>query len=96
MFYRKSGFVVLEDFLSPEEVGMWWGSIHDAIARQSGETLPTTQSYALNWQKARTPEKVLFQRINLWKDSPKVRELILDCRIGKLAADLEGVDGIRV
>ncbi|GAA1607688.1 hypothetical protein GCM10009804_74540 [Kribbella hippodromi] len=41
-------------------------------------------------------QTVFVQRLNLWKTSPAVRELVLDSRIGRLAAELAGVDGIRL
>lgn len=41
-------------------------------------------------------EKVFVQRLNLWKTSVEVRELVVDSRIGRIAAELAGVDGIRL
>ena len=37
-----------------------------------------------------------MQRINLWQDSPAMRKLMLDPRLGKMAAELAGVEGIRI
>ena len=39
---------------------------------------------------------VFVQRVNLWQDSLDVRRLILDPRLGKMAADLAGVEGVRI
>ena len=39
---------------------------------------------------------VFIQRVNLWQDNPRVKELVLDPRIGKVACELEGLDGVRV
>jgi len=41
-------------------------------------------------------ETVFKQRLNLWKDNEKVKKIMLDERIGKMAADLAGVEGIRI
>jgi ectoine hydroxylase-related dioxygenase (phytanoyl-CoA dioxygenase family) len=39
---------------------------------------------------------VFIQRVNLWMDNASIRPLILDKRLGRLAAQLAGVDGIRI
>ncbi len=39
---------------------------------------------------------VFVQRVNLWQDNPKMRRLMLDRRLGKMAATLAGVEGIRI
>ena len=39
---------------------------------------------------------VIVQRVNLWQDNPYVQRLILDPRLGKMAANLAGVDGVRL
>jgi len=40
--------------------------------------------------------KVFDQLLNLWQTNEQVKELMLDQRIGKMAAQLSGVDGIRI
>lgn len=90
-FYRENGFVVLADFLSPRELEVWRTVIDEAVAQRGQAKLPWTDKGRVGAREA-----VFLQRINLWMDNPKVRQLILDPRIGKLAADLEGVNGIRV
>ena len=39
---------------------------------------------------------VFTQRLQLWTDDAKMRQLMLDPAIGKMAAELAGVDGIRI
>jgi phytanoyl-CoA hydroxylase len=39
---------------------------------------------------------VFVQRVNLWMDNEPIRNLILDPRIGRMAARLAGVDGVRI
>ena len=39
---------------------------------------------------------VFVQRVNLWQDNSDVRRLLLDPRLGKMAANLAGVDGVRL
>ena len=40
--------------------------------------------------------KVFDQLLNLWQTNEVVKELMIDQRIGKLASQLSGVDGIRI
>jgi phytanoyl-CoA hydroxylase len=93
-FYRENGFIVIEDFLTPTELEMWRGAIDEAVVGRGNAKLPA-KTHPTTW-KAGAREAVFLQRINLWMDNPKVRELILDRRVGKMATELEGVDGIRV
>jgi phytanoyl-CoA hydroxylase len=38
----------------------------------------------------------LISLLNLWQTNDKIKALMLDERIGKMAADLSGADGIRI
>lgn len=90
-FYRENGFVVTEDFLSPEELESWREAVADAVAARGqqrilGQMGKTNEYY----------ENVFVQRVNLWQDNEKMRKLMLDPRLGKIAATLAGVEGIRI
>ena len=37
-----------------------------------------------------------MQCVNLWKTSGKIKEMVTDRRLGRLAAALAGVNGIRL
>jgi len=91
--YRENGFVVLDDFLTADELEQWREAVDEAVGLRGKQKLPDGR-----WEEAGTEfyDKVFTQRINLWKDNEKVRELMIDERIGKLATDLEGVEGMRV
>ena len=41
-------------------------------------------------------DRVFDQLVNLWQTDEAMRNLILDPRIGRMAAELAGVDGVRV
>lgn len=47
-------------------------------------------------QQLRRGYQVFKQRVNLWQTDERVRSIILDPRLGKLVADLAGVDGVRI
>jgi phytanoyl-CoA hydroxylase len=90
--YHENGFVVIPDFLSPEELADWRAAVDEAVARRANIKLANT-----DWQSGDTYyDNVFIQRINLWQDHDGMRRLMLDSRLGKLAADLAGVDGIRI
>lgn len=91
-FYRENGFVVIHDFLAPEELKTWRQCVHEAVAQRADRKLAdgsmrSGDSYYDN---------VFVQRINLWQDHAGMRELMFDPRIGKMAAELAGVEGIRI
>jgi len=91
--YRELGHVTIEGFLSPDELATWREVVDEAVTGRKDlkilghEHRDTGESYY---------DSVFIQRVNLWQDNPRVKELVLDPRIGKLACELEGVDGVRV
>jgi ectoine hydroxylase-related dioxygenase (phytanoyl-CoA dioxygenase family) len=89
--YRDNGFLLLPDFLSADELTEWRDAIESAMEARGDAVLPRPDDPLLGASRT-----VLYQRINLWMDHPQVRTLILDEKIGQMAARLEGVDGIRV
>ncbi|MBT5876726.1 MAG: phytanoyl-CoA dioxygenase family protein, partial [Candidatus Latescibacteria bacterium] len=91
--YRQDGFLLVEDFLNESELAVWRESIDEAMNKREGRRLPFDES---DPGKKAGNEHVFTQRINLWMDHPGVKKLMIDERIGKMAARLEGVDGIRV
>lgn len=92
-FYRENGFVVLDEFLSPQELETWRAAVDAAVAARGKRKISTRDDMV---EKDEYYDRVFVQRINLWQDNPAMRELILDERIGQMAAALEGIDGIRV
>ena len=91
--YRDDGYIIIDDFLDDTELNIWQEAVEEAVAARENKRLP--------YETAQIPVKaqneiVFQQRINLWMDHPGVRRLMFDDRIGKMAADLEGVEGIRI
>ena len=98
--YRENGFLIIDDFLNPDEVKNWKKTIDQAVADRQGRKFPhsevkTGDSDGIN-DSAEYFGKVFDQIINLWQTEPKVKELILDQRIGKMATELSQSEGIRV
>lgn len=98
--YQENGFIVIEDFLSPEELDDWRRTVMEATRQRNGRKMPdkavvTGEDDGIN-KDADFFGKVFDQLINLWQTDSEVRRLMLDPRIGQMAAQLAGVDGIRI
>ena len=93
--YQKDGFIIIEDFLSTEELEQWRNEIGDAVTNRAGKKLPDRQSVGTLDEDEKYYDTVFTQRLNLWKDNPRMRDLILNPSIGKMATELSGVGGIR-
>ncbi|TDQ06625.1 phytanoyl-CoA dioxygenase family protein [Pedobacter metabolipauper] len=98
--YQKNGYVVIEDFLNANDLEKWRLAVTEAVADRKGQKIPGKAVHAgeddgIN-NDAEYHNKVFDQLINLWQTSEKVSELMLDPKIGEMAATLAGVDGIRI
>jgi phytanoyl-CoA hydroxylase len=90
--YRENGFVVLHDFLTPDELEEWRQAVDEAVAARGNRKLADGSMRSGDDYY----DNVFIQRINLWQDHAGMRKLMFDPRLGKLAAELAGVDGIRI
>ena len=98
--YRSSGFLVIENFLSGDELEYWRKTVTTAVKERGGIKIPgkeikVGEADGIN-EDADYFGKVFDQLINLWQTDKGVREIMLDERLGKMAAQLAGVDGIRI
>lgn len=81
--YRQDGFLAVPDFLDADELASWREVVDRAVAGAAADT-----------GTRRTD--VFTQRMQLRRSSPDVKGLVEDSRLGRLAADLEGVDAVRI
>ncbi|HEX5324575.1 MAG TPA: phytanoyl-CoA dioxygenase family protein [Capsulimonadaceae bacterium] len=86
--YRRNGHVYLPGVLSPSELAAYRPVIVDAADRYNTQTLPI--------EERDTYGKAFLQIMNLWTQDEAVARYTLARRMGKIAADLMGVDGVRV
>ena len=98
--YRSSGFLVVENFLSGDELEHWRETVTTAVKERGGIKIPgkeikVGEADGIN-EDADYFGKVFDQLINLWQTDKGAREIMLDERLGKMAAQLAGVDGIRI
>ncbi|MDX1931289.1 MAG: phytanoyl-CoA dioxygenase family protein [Capsulimonadales bacterium] len=95
-FYRENGFVVIEDFLTPEELEHWRANTEEAIALR----LAAAPTGKWNLTNQGNPDsyyaQVFLQAIKLADTHPGMREIMHDPRLGEMAATLAEVDGIRI
>ena len=99
-FYQTNGFIVIEDFLSPEELERWRVTVMAAVTERAGIKIPgkdikTGEADGIN-EDADYFGKVFDQLLNLWQTNEEVKELMMDQQIGRMAAELAGVEGIRI
>lgn len=99
-FYQENGYVVIEDFLNADELETWRTAVTEALIERNGQKMPGKdikigQDDGIN-KDADYYNNVFDQLLNLWQTNDKVKALMLDKRIGKMAADLSGADGIRI
>lgn len=93
--YRRDGFLVVREFLSPAERAELLAGIEQAV-RQLG-------SYKLGGDRQEKwldgdsfYDRVFLQRINLWKINAAVKKYLLSPELGRMLCRLEGIDGIRI
>lgn len=96
--FENDGFVVIENFLSPDELEFWRSALEEAVAKRNGNKMPDRKEVYGKGDDADKSyyDNVFAQLINLWQDNDKLRKIMLDERLGKMAAQLAGVDGIRI
>ena len=95
--YREHGFLAIPDLLDADELEHWRTVVDDAVAQRSHtvEWRPLPDELADD-PGVRYYQKVFTQRVNLWQTHDGIRSLLLDERLGRLATQLAGVDGVRL
>lgn len=86
--YRRDGHILLRGVASPAEITVFRPVIEEAADRYNTETraMEERDTYA----------KAFLQIMNLWARDEAVKRFTLAQRFGKIAADLMGVDGVRI
>jgi phytanoyl-CoA hydroxylase len=96
--YQQNGFLVIEDFLSAQELESWREALAEAVKKRHGNKMPDRAEVYGKGDDADKSyyDNVFDQLLNLWQDNEGIRNIMLDQRLGKMAAELAGVDGIRI
>jgi len=87
--FRRDGFVVVPDLLNSEEIDRFAPLVTEAVDRR--------QAHDERPLEAKSRYEQSFQQCqNLWEDSPGVLHLTFHPRLGRVAAELLGVDAVRL
>ena len=86
--YRRDGHALLRGVCSPEEIAFYRQAIVDAVRRHNQENRPM--------EERDTYGKAFLQTMNLWEVDETVKQFTLADRFAKIAAELMGVDSIRL
>jgi hypothetical protein len=96
-FYTENGFVVLPEVLTSAECATWLEVADGAARRRVTRTpLEGTRYDTFFHAEDEYYNSVFTQRINLWMTDPAVKDLVLDVRLGQIAAELAGVPAVRI
>ena len=102
--YRRDGFIVIENFWSLAELEEWRSAVDEAVEeRPRAWKFPRLGQEDIVNEGADGSgdsfyENVFVQRINLWATNQRIKDLWIKYgqEVGRVAAVLEGVDGIRI
>jgi ectoine hydroxylase-related dioxygenase (phytanoyl-CoA dioxygenase family) len=86
--FQSKGHTVVRGLASAAEVEAYRPLIHDATMEHAYDKRPL--------EERDTYGKAFLQAANLWRRSELVRRFTLSRRFGRVAADLLGVDGVRL
>ena len=87
-YFQKNGFIKLKKVLSPEAIQYMNETISAEVVRLNTQHLP--------FEERDTYGKAFLQIMNIWTKSLLVKEIVFSKRLAKIAADLMGVDGVRM
>lgn len=87
-YFRENGFIKLKNVLSPETLAFYANEITRLTISLNTQTKPL--------QQRSTYERAFLQMMNLWERSEVVREFVLGARLGRIAAELMEVGGVRL
>ena len=93
--YGRDGFLAVPEFLSPDELATWRRVTDEAVSERLASAGEMTNQKGDGDGKSYY-SRVFVQCIRLADTNDEMRELIYDRRIGRMAAQLAGIDGIRV
>jgi ectoine hydroxylase-related dioxygenase (phytanoyl-CoA dioxygenase family) len=86
--FQKNGHTLIRNILTPDEISVYRDVINAAAYKYN------TEKRAL--EERDTYGKAFLQIMNLWEVDEDVRKFTLAKRFGKIAADLLGVENVRI
>ena len=86
--YRENGYIKLKQVLPPETLRHYARVIYDKVRELNTMHLPL--------EERDTYSKAFLQVMNLWRESEAIKRLVFSPRLAVLAAELMGVQGVRL
>ncbi|TDM08412.1 MAG: phytanoyl-CoA dioxygenase [Ideonella sp. MAG2] len=86
--FRRDGFIKLKDVLEPDTLAHYGREITRLTIELNTQQRPL--------EERSTYDKAFLQVMNLWEQSPLVGRFVMGQRLGRLAAQLLEVDGVRL
>ncbi len=86
--FRRDGHVFLPQVALPTEVEPYRTVIRELVERRNRQTQPLAERD--------TYGRAFLKGMNIWPDDAIVRQFVLARRFARIAADLLGVDGVRI
>jgi ectoine hydroxylase-related dioxygenase (phytanoyl-CoA dioxygenase family) len=98
--YQQDGYLLIENFLTTDELLVWRESVTEAIEQRNGRKMPGSETKIGEDDGINKDNdyysKVFDQMLNLWQTSSKMKQLMLDEKMGEMVATLAGWDGTRI
>src|ERR1700754_602684 len=86
--FSEKGHTLVKNILSAEEISVYRPVIVDAAIRYNTERR--------KMEDRDTYGKAFLQIMNLWRSDESVKQFVLSKRLAKIAADLMGVENVRI
>jgi ectoine hydroxylase-related dioxygenase (phytanoyl-CoA dioxygenase family) len=86
--FDENGFIKLKHVLEPGTVSYYGHEITEQVKRLNVMDLPMEQRT--------TYQKAFLQVMNIWTKSDLVKEMVFSPKLGRIAAELLGVTGVRL
>jgi ectoine hydroxylase-related dioxygenase (phytanoyl-CoA dioxygenase family) len=86
--FREKGHTLTRNILDPDEVAAYRKVITEAVEKYNTEKRKL--------EERDTYGKAFLQIMNLWRNDELVKEFVLSKRLAKIAADLLGVENVRI
>jgi len=87
--FDEQGFIVLPEVLSAQTLREYEPEITSKVFELNTQHLPVEK-------RATAAQRATLQVMNLWQHSDRVREFVFSLRLAQLAADLLGVQAVRL
>lgn len=87
-FFSNKKYIKLKNVFSPETIEHYNRLISEEVEKQSAEKIPL--------EERDTYGKAFLQIFNLWEQNEKIKEFVLNKKLGKIAAQLMKVKNVRI